>query len=141
MARILYVDDEDAIRRAVELWLTRRGHTVQTAADVSSAQSRLQGGRFDAVFIDLWLGKESGLELYDWIRTVDPATGAHVAFVTGDPFDRSLARLDRVRPVFTKPFELGELEAQAISWSVGAEVSPGSLRPLRPGPGDADVRS
>lgn len=140
MARVLYVDDEDAIRRAVELWLVRRGHAVETAADVPTARSLLQAGPFDAVFIDLWIGEESGLELYRWILDVDPATGAHVAFVTGDPFDRALASLDPVRPVLTKPFELRDLEAQALAWSTGDEP-PGGQAQHRRGDKDADVRT
>ena len=125
MARVLYVDDEDAIRRAVELWLGRRGHDVQTAADVATARTRLEAGRFDAVFVDLWIGQESGLELYQWLREVDPDTARRVAFVTGDPFDRSLANVGTLQPVFTKPFELRQLEAQAIAWGGRGDAVPG----------------
>lgn len=142
MARVLYVDDEDAIRRAVELWLGRRGHDVQTAADVTMARSHLDAGHFDAVFIDLWIGRESGLELYHWLREVDPDTGGRVAFVTGDPFDETLARLDSGQPVFTKPFELRQLEAQAIAWGAARDEVPHQASPhTRTGRDDADVRS
>lgn len=114
MARVLYVDDESAIRRAVAGWLGRRGHDVETAADLTTARSHLEAAGFDVVFIDLWIGEESGLELYKWLRDVDPATAARVAFVTGDPFDHSLADLGTPQPVFTKPFELRKLEEHAL---------------------------
>src|SRR5438270_10642 len=57
MATVLYVDDEDAIRRAVVTWLTRRGHVVHEAAGVASARQVLESQTVDGAFVDLWLGR------------------------------------------------------------------------------------
>src|SRR5690349_15750123 len=64
VANVLYVDDEEAIRRAVATWLRRKGHVVYTASDVASARTILQDHPIDGVFVDLWLGADSGMSLH-----------------------------------------------------------------------------
>ena len=119
MATVLYVDDEDAIRRAVMTWLTRKGHVVHTASSVATALVLLATEAIDGAFIDLWLGNESGLELQDWIDEHRPDFAANVVFVTGDvpttdAAQRALGALGR--PVLGKPFNLEELEIWAARW-------------------------
>ena len=120
MATVLYVDDEDAIRRALRSWLMRRGHVVFTAGSADEARSVLESQSVDGVFIDIWLGTESGFDLFEWIDMHRPAVASNAVFVTGDiirdpDIERSLAALER--PVLTKPFELGELERIVQSWA------------------------
>ena len=119
MATVLYVDDEDAIRRALRSWLVRRGHTVFTAGSGDEARAVLSSHEVDGVFIDIWLGAESGFDLFEWIDMNRPRVAEHAVFVTGDiirdpEVERSLAALER--PVLTKPFELGELERIVMTW-------------------------
>ena len=120
MATVLYVDDEEAIRRALTSWLTRRGHTVFTAGSSDEALAVLAANAVDAMFIDIWLGRESGFDLFEWVDMNRPALVDHIAFVTGaivrEPaVERSLAAF--ARPVLTKPFELTELERMIVSWT------------------------
>jgi DNA-binding NtrC family response regulator len=123
VATVLYVDDEDAIRRALRSWLMRRGHVVLTAGSGDEARSILESHSVDGVFIDIWLGQESGFDLFEWIDMHRPEVAEHAVFVTGDivrdpEVERSLAALER--PVLVKPFELGELERIVQGWSAGA---------------------
>ena len=120
MATVLYVDDEEAIRRALTSWLTRRGHTVFTAGSSDEALAVLGANDVDAMFIDIWLGRESGFDLFEWVDMNRPALVDHIAFVTGaivrEPeVERSLAAF--ARPVLTKPFELTELERMVVRWT------------------------
>jgi DNA-binding response OmpR family regulator len=120
LASVLYVDDEDAIRRALTSWLTRRGHTVYTAGSADEARAILQAHDVDAMFIDIWLGTESGFDLFEWVDMNRPQLVERIAFVTGaivrDPeVERSLAAF--ARPILTKPFELTELERIIVSWT------------------------
>lgn len=122
MAAVLYVDDEEAIRRALQSWLTRRGHVVYTAATSDEAREVLTSHEVDGAFIDIWLGEESGFDLFEWIDMHKPRVAEHVVFVTGDiiregEVEKSLIALER--PVLAKPFELGELERIVASWSPG----------------------
>jgi DNA-binding NtrC family response regulator len=120
VATVLYVDDEDAIRRALKSWLVRRGHTVLTAGSGAEARTLLDEMPIDGVFIDIWLGEESGFDLFEWIDMHYPRVAEHAVFVTGDiirdpEVERSLKALER--PVLTKPFELGDLERIVVAWS------------------------
>ncbi|HXT16768.1 MAG TPA: response regulator [Gemmatimonadaceae bacterium] len=120
MATVLYVDDEDAIRRALRSWLVRRGHVVFTAGSGEEARAVLESQTVDGVFIDIWLGTESGFDLFEWIDMHRPKVAENAVFVTGDiirdpDVERSLNALER--PVLTKPFELGELERIVRGWT------------------------
>ena len=119
MATVLYVDDERAIGRALGSWLTRRGHEVFTAASIEEARKILGSSKIDGAFIDIWLGKESGFELFEWLALNQPSVAANTVFVTGDaiPDRRVQRRLDTyTRPVLVKPFELSELEGIVRGW-------------------------
>jgi DNA-binding NtrC family response regulator len=120
LATVLYVDDEDAIRRALRSWLMRRGHTVFTAGTSDEARAVLAANPIDGVFIDIWLGAESGFDLFEMIDMNWPQVAANAVFVTGDIIrdpnvERSLMALER--PVLTKPFELIELDRIVRSWT------------------------
>ena len=120
LSTVLYVDDEEAIRRALQSWLTRRGHVVYTAGTSDEARAILGTHDVDGAFIDIWLGNESGFDLFEWIDMHKPRVAEHVVFVTGDIIrddnvEQSLIALER--PVLAKPFELGELERIVSSWS------------------------
>jgi DNA-binding NtrC family response regulator len=120
MATVLYVDDEDGIRRAVVAWLTRRGHTVHAAATLGDARALLQSKSIDGAFVDLWLGSESGLELRDWIDQNRPELSANIVFVTGDPAADNTGRGPLAtlgRPVLAKPFDLQQLDRFVAGWS------------------------
>lgn len=121
MANVLYVDDEEAIRRAVVTWLTRRGHTVYAAPSIAVARELLGSKPVDGAFIDLWLGEESGLELQAWIDENRPELSTHVVFVTGDIADGSPGQSTSTlgRPVLGKPFDLRQLEEYVRRWSGG----------------------
>ncbi len=113
MTTLLYVDDEVAIGRAVARWFGRRGHTVHLAHDVRGAQAIVAEHAPDVLFIDVWLGTESGFELMSWIEEARPELAERVTFVTGELADGDQGdRLWRTlgRPVLQKPFDFAQLE-------------------------------
>jgi DNA-binding NtrC family response regulator len=119
VATVLYVDDEEAIRRAVRAWLTRKGHVVHTAHDVESAVHILETHPIDGVFIDVWLGADSGMTLHDWIREHDPSLAHRMVFVSGDLMpSENVERAVREHGVslVAKPFDLKELERIVTGW-------------------------
>jgi DNA-binding response OmpR family regulator len=113
MATVLYVDDERMIGVAISRWLGRRGHTVHLAPTIADAQALLAEHEPDVLFIDVWLGNESGFELMSWLEDTRPALAQRVTFVTGELADSDgFDRLNRTlgRPVLQKPFDLAQLE-------------------------------
>jgi DNA-binding response OmpR family regulator len=115
MATLLYVDDEETIGRAVARWFERRGHIVQRAQTLGDARRYLESNNPDTIFIDVWLGNESGFELLAWIDDARPQLAERVVFVTGELVDASAenGRIWRTlgRPVVRKPFDFSQLEA------------------------------
>ena len=114
MTTVLYVDDEATIGRAVARWFERKGLTVHLAESVADAQALITAHEPDALFIDVWLGNESGFELLSWIEDTRPALARRVTFVTGELAD--ITNTDRVwrtlgRPVLQKPFDFAQLES------------------------------
>ena len=111
MASLLYVDDEETIGRAVEPMVrASRPRGAPGAVDRRSAKQILAEHEPAAIFLDVWLGKESGFELMGWIEDARPELADRVTFVTGELADSHEHR-HRVwktlgRPVLQKPFEL-----------------------------------
>lgn len=115
MATVLYVDDEDALRRAVVAWLTRHGHTVHTAATLADARDLLECQTVDGAFVDLRLGEESGLELQRWIDQHHPELSRKVVLVTGEA-GASYPAGEVARPILAKPFDLRKLDELIAAW-------------------------
>ena len=127
MPSLLYVDDEETIGRAVTRWFERRGHHVHVAHSVDEAKRVLLVHSPDAIFIDVWLGSESGFELMSWIEDVRGQLADGVTFVTGVLAD-SIERGQRIwqtlgRPVLQKPFDLSQLEAHAQEYVAAQRAS------------------
>jgi len=72
MAKILIVDDEQAIREALVQVFEYEGHEVREAADGPSALVDMQHERPDVTFLDVKMHGMDGLETLERIREVDP---------------------------------------------------------------------
>jgi CheY-like chemotaxis protein len=109
---ILVVDDEPAVRRALERVLTRLGHAVQVATSGEAACETLATSAVDLVLMDLRMPGMSGQTLYHSIVARWPHLVTRVIVMTGDP--EAQDHHDWLRhndlPVLTKPFELAQLE-------------------------------
>ncbi|MEY2713846.1 MAG: hypothetical protein RIT24_189, partial [Planctomycetota bacterium] len=71
MGKILVVDDKELMRDSVAAILSRKGHTVITAADGSAALARIADKRPECVVTDLQMPGMNGLELLESIRKID----------------------------------------------------------------------
>jgi NtrC-family two-component system response regulator AlgB len=60
---LLLIEDEESFRRSLRITLETMGHTVGEAGSGEQALRLLQAQRFDAAFLDLRLGRESGMDL------------------------------------------------------------------------------
>lgn len=112
MTTLLFVDDEEIIGRAVSRLFSMRGDTALVAQTVAEAQVILTIHDPHIIFIDVWLGGESGFELLNWIEENRPHLAQRVTFVSGDIApdedpDHVWRRLGR--PVIRKPFDFTRL--------------------------------
>ena len=81
--RILVVDDEESIRFTFDAFLTDAGYRVDTAPSLREALALAGETSYDAVFLDILLGRESGMEMLRFVRERNP--NCPVIMVTGAP--------------------------------------------------------
>ena len=70
--RVLVIDDEANIRKTTVLALQAMGHETSEAEGGESALGQLESTHFDAAFLDLKLGAESGMELLPRMLKINP---------------------------------------------------------------------
>ena len=108
MTRLLLVDDDELVRKAMSLYFRRAGWEIETAEDVEKALALLESP-FDVVVCDLHLSASQpaeGLEVLAAARRLLP--NAPCVLLSGD----GGVELGDVEPdaVLQKPVRMAELE-------------------------------
>ena len=108
--RILIVDDESALSRAMSLALRCDGWSVTTAHGGDEALGRLREEHFDVLVLDLLMPDMRGDVLYYFAVASQPHLARSTIFVTGDITMHAdeLIRACGCEPL-RKPFDLDEL--------------------------------
>jgi two-component system, OmpR family, response regulator MprA len=110
--RILVVDDEPAVREAVERALRLEGHDVALAADGGQALDALDAWPPDAVVLDVLMPRVDGLEACRRMRSSGDRTPVLMLTARDAVRDR-VAGLDAgADDYLVKPFALRELKAR-----------------------------
>ena len=74
MARILVIDDDEAVRGATAIMLECRGFDVVAVGNGQSGLDAVKAGAFDAVIVDLFMPGMDGLATTRAIHQHSPAT-------------------------------------------------------------------
>jgi two-component system KDP operon response regulator KdpE len=140
VARVLVVDDDPSLLRALRLGLKAEGHEVLSAVNGEQGISQAALTSPDIVVLDLGLPDLDGIEVCERIRQwsdvpiiVLSAAGAE---------DRKIAALNKgANDYVTKPFSMGELEARirAAVRGRGPEVNGSEPTELTVGPLELDL--
>lgn len=109
--RILVVDDEPTIVEVVELYLSREGFEVITAADGAAALAAIAQWRPDLVVLDLMLPRVSGLEVFRQMQA-GGALPTIMLTARGEETDRVVGLELGADDYVTKPFSPRELVAR-----------------------------
>lgn len=72
MARILVIDDDEAVRSVLTILLSQKDHEVVTAPDGRRGIKALKSDRFDLLIIDLFMPEMDGLETMRLVRQDKP---------------------------------------------------------------------
>lgn len=110
-ARILVVDDDPAILRAVGRALAGRGYTVSSAADGSTALDRARDTHPEVILLDLVLPDSDGIDLCRQIRTFSDVP-IIVLSAVGEDATKVEALDEGADDYLTKPFSMEELQAR-----------------------------
>jgi PAS domain S-box-containing protein len=118
LPRVLLIDDERPIRKALSRYFTRRDWHVDEAEDGAEALEMLLGTSagdtpYELVISDLRMPGVSGVMLHDRVAAARPALLERLVFSTGDVVSpEAAAFVARTRcAVLEKPFELSDLDA------------------------------
>jgi two-component system KDP operon response regulator KdpE len=136
--RVLVVDDENEIRRALGRALAARGYVVEMAADGGEAVAQAEDFRPDVVVLDLNLPTLDGLEVCRRIRR-SSAVPILVLSVREDEADKVSALDLGADDYLTKPFGIDELLARIRALLRRADGKPGADRRYRLGDIEMDL--
>jgi two-component system, OmpR family, response regulator MprA len=134
MARLLIVEDEAALARALARGLSDAGHTVEMAADGETALVAIARGQPEVVVLDVMLPKVSGLEVCGRMRAAGNAVPV-LMLTARDATEDVVKGLDAgANDYLTKPFAFQELLARIRALlrvgtpALSAELCVGDLR-------------
>ena len=111
MTRVLVVDDEPQIRKALAVNLRARGYDVDTAATGEDALHLAAARRPDAVLLDLGLPGIDGVQVIEGLRGWSEVP-IIVLSVRGEETDKVAALDAGADDYVTKPFGMAELLAR-----------------------------
>ena len=111
MTRLLVVDDEPGLRKALAINLRARGYEVVLAADGRSALTTASREPPDAVVLDLGLPDIDGVEVIEGLRGWTQVPIIVLSARTGEP-DKVVALDAGADDYVTKPFGMDELLAR-----------------------------
>ena len=110
--RVLIVDDEPAICKALKIALERAGYDALSAQSGDSALTVLTFERVDVMLIDLRIPDTRGDVVFELAAATHPHLRHQTLFMTGDISDRAQKLIQSCKcPSIRKPFELRELIA------------------------------
>jgi CheY-like chemotaxis protein len=127
MARILIVDDDEAVSKATMIVLEAGGFEVVAVESGQSGFDAIKAGAFDAVIVDLFMPGMDGLETTRAIHQHSPSLP--IIAVSGFLFRDRCPTMPNFRPMaieagavatLYKPFRPNEL-VNAVSDAIGAK--------------------
>jgi two-component system OmpR family response regulator len=127
-ARILFVDDDAAIRQMVESYLEEHDMHVVSVSQRSDMAKQFATAEPSLVILDLRLGQEDGLDL---LREIRANSDVPVIITTGhrrDEIDRVVGLELGADDYVTKPFSLRELLARIRAVLRRREAGPAALQ-------------
>jgi len=110
--RILVVEDDRALQKALRRLFEMEGYTVETQADGRSALDSFQSSAPAAVILDLRLPELSGLDVCKEIKALAPTLPIVVLSAASDVSDKVLLLELGADDYVTKPFSPRELLAR-----------------------------
>ena len=93
MAHVLVIDDEEDVRRVIDLILKNAGHNAVLAIDGQDALRQFKRQHFDLVICDLFMPNKEGIATLRELRRLDPSVPV-IMMSGGMPSSRGVAEVD-----------------------------------------------
>ena len=130
--QVLVADDDRPTRFAIATLLREAGYAVKEAEDGAQALGKIAGGKFDVVFLDIWMPNSSGLEVLSGIKCMKSPPKVFV--MTSDDTPQTLlgAVREQAYEYVNKPFppkDAVEMAARALRDRAAAAIDVVSAQP------------
>ena len=111
MPRLLIIEDDDDLRKALKMSLKQQGYEIATAATGPKGLEKARSGGHDLIILDLMLPGMDGLSL---VRALRQTSQTPVLMLTArsSEMDKIIGLESGADDYLTKPFSLGELVAR-----------------------------
>src|ERR1043165_1036916 len=87
-SRILFIDDNEQILKLLQRYFEKRGYQVSTAINSVEALEQARDFPPAVVALDIWLGRDSGMDLLSTLKAQYPELP--VIVMTGSGYDEEL---------------------------------------------------
>jgi signal transduction histidine kinase/CheY-like chemotaxis protein len=108
-AKILVVDDEEAVRDILSRLLRTKGHQVEVAGDGEEAIELFRQQEFDLVFTDLGMPKISGWEVGKALKKLNPKIPIIMITGWGMELNREKMSENGIDLMISKPFNFDQV--------------------------------
>lgn len=111
MAKILFVEDDDALGFALEFSLTDEGYNITRACTINDAKTQFNENKFDLILLDVNLPDGNGYDFCKYIRT---KSSVPIIFLTAldDEVNVVMGLEIGANDYLAKPFGVRELMAR-----------------------------
>lgn len=106
---LLVVDDEERIRRLLNMYLTREGYEVEEAVDGADALEKALVNNYDCILLDLMMPEKDGLEVLEELREKKIMTPVMMLTAKGEESDRVNGFESGADDYIVKPFSPREV--------------------------------
>ena len=122
---ILVVEDNQLNRELLCDWLEVEGYEVWSAADLNASYEVFSKRLPDVVLLDINLGKDSGLDLLEWMRQKPETREIPVIAVTAHALVTEQQGILKAgcRACLSKPINFEKLREQLSHWLQDPSVS------------------
>src|SRR5690606_27403554 len=126
--RVLVIDDEPGLHRAIRRVLEYFGCEVTTSSTGEGGLALAASGDYDIILCDIRMPDLDGRELYDRLEREAPAAARRLAFMTGDTVSDEIRLFLKAtgRPTLAKPFGREQLAAFLRRRGVETAQCPGN---------------
>lgn len=110
--KILLIEDEPILRKAVKLFLHQEGYLVESANDYEEASDKVFNYDYDCVLVDITLPKGNGLDIIKHLKEKKSKSGIIITSAKNSTTDK-IGGLDLgADDYLAKPFDLAELNSR-----------------------------
>ena len=124
MAKILIIDDDEAVREYLATLVTRLNHEAITASTCAEGLAQMANPSIQIIIADIYLPDSPPLN--DWVDQLkQAAAGRPLILITGEPSEALAAKAQRgeVMAFLSKPFELAFIKG-LLARATGPEAPP-----------------